>query len=74
LPQSRNFNALAVSAARIGNAQPVEAQESHAHAENLARAQVPMRGFSLPQKFVDRFHGVSVVSICSLVRRSGLTC
>src|SRR5579863_954721 len=39
---------LAVCAVRIGDAQPGQAEQSHAHTENLSRAQVTVRGFSLP--------------------------
>ena len=48
--------ALAVGAVRIGNAEPAEAEQGHAHAEYLASAQVTVRDLGFAQKLVECFH------------------
>ena len=45
--------ALAVGTMGVGYCQPLKTKQGHAHAEYLPGAQVPVRGFSFPQKVIE---------------------
>ena len=50
---------FAIRSPRVRNPQPLQAQQCHTNAQNLPRAQVPVRRLRLHEKFVQRFHSFS---------------